>query len=95
MGFLGLNNVNDPKPSDSNTEPEGKGVPNKTLYAIRAIIGAYLFYIDYQLIGPVAEKTGAEQIAMIAVMVLFAIAGLVLIGLSAWKIIKQDGGGNA
>ena len=98
MSFLGLDSVNkkaDSGQPESASAPSGSTGPNKAVLTIRAIVGAYLLYLDYQMFEGMMEKQGMEKIAMIAVMAVFAIAAVVLIVLSARGLMKSDGDGDA
>ena len=67
------------------------GETSNAVLTVRLIVGAYLFYIDYQLFDEVMEKEGTDRIVMIAFMIFFAIAGAVLIVMSARALL---GGGS-
>ncbi|MCR5596173.1 MAG: hypothetical protein K6G12_10010 [Lachnospiraceae bacterium] len=46
---------------------------------VRILVGAYLLYADYSVYDDMLLKTGAQKILLIAVMLLFLVAGVALI----------------
>ncbi len=72
-------------PGDNN-----RGLPDRAVLTIRLIIGGYLLYIDYQIFDDVMRRQGISKYVMIGFMVLFALAGSVLIVLSIRGLFRSE-----
>ncbi len=67
----------------------GNGVSRAAL-VIRLLIGGYLLYIDYQIFPDVMARQGISRVIMLAIMGLFAIAGITLIIMSGKSLMTGD-----
>ncbi len=67
-----------------------RGLPDRAVLTIRLIIGGYLLYIDYQIFDDVMQRQGISKYVMIAFMVLFALAGSILIVLSIRGLFRSE-----
>ncbi len=67
-----------------------RGLPDRAVLTIRLIIGGYLLYIDYQIFDDVMRRQGISKYVMIAFMILFALAGSILIVLSIKGLFRSE-----
>lgn len=72
---------------------ENGGIPPKATLTIRLLIGCYLLYIDYQIFSDVMARDVISKYVMLAIMVFFAVTGIVLIIFSAKALLGIRGNG--
>ena len=82
-------------PSEPGLEETEKkrAVPQKSVMTIRLLVGCYLLYIDYSVIGHVGDHEGWQKILLIACLLLFLVAGGWLIYMASvflWKDWKME-----
>lgn len=65
---------------------------SKTVLAVRAMVGAYLLYIDYQIYADVMAREGTSKYVMMGFMALFAIVGITLVTLTVLSFLGLRGG---
>lgn len=66
--------------SDRKENRKKKGaLPTQMGLLFRAIAGAYLMYIAYHIYGSAENVTGAEKIAFVAAIAVFAIVGAAVV----------------
>ena len=72
--------------AETNEDEKKKTYPTQTVLTIRAIVGAYVFYLAYQI----ATSEDAKSIPMWIVVVLFFIAGAGLVIMSVKHFIRGE-----
>lgn len=69
---------------------EPKILPNKGSLILRIVVGAYLLYTAYSLVGGISEKQGKDQIFFGVFTVIFVLLGIVLLIFSIKPLIRGE-----
>lgn len=70
-------------------------LPTKVVLTIRVLVGAYLLYTAYSLIGGVVNGEGRDKYFFAAFIVFFAAAGIILMILSGRDLMRGKYAGGA
>lgn len=57
---------------------------------LRIFIGGFLIYLSYTLGVDLGNITGNDKVIIGAATVLFAVAGVVIVGWSVYRLVKKD-----
>lgn len=57
---------------------------------LRVFIGGFLLYLAYSLGVDLGSVTGNDKIVIGSAVVLFAVAGVIIVGWSAYRLVKKD-----
>ncbi len=57
---------------------------------LRIFIGGFLMYLAYTLGVELGSMTGNDKIIIGAAVILFAVAGVIIVGWSIFRLVKKD-----
>lgn len=77
------------------TDQKGRVLPTKVVLTIRVLVGAYLLYTAYSLIGGVTGGEGRDKYFFAAFIVFFTVAGIILMIFSGRDLMRGKYAGGA